>query len=243
MDEATIQELLQDHHKYPPQSEVLTCEGYSITNTKYISSISQIFVSFTDVPATQERIDYFYRVYSLKREKYPHIADCVIPDVLKRIPLALSFQTLLHLYWPGALICCEKKFTSTRCYGLHLYKSHIHPSPPPKLSILPSKTAQNKQHSAGTKMHVGEVSESESCSSFPEAGVDYEVDQGKSPAQSSFVSVNNKSSPNIKKKGMKRNSFSVGKCTPSSSSDIIRPESKSLSTQSKAQRRPLSIYS
>jgi len=219
VDEATIQELLQDHHKYPPQSEVLTCE---------------------DVPATQERIDYFYRVYSLKREKYPHIADCVIPDVLKRIPLALSFQTLLHLYWPGALICCEKMFTSTRCYGLHLYKSHIHPSPPPKLSILPSKTAQNKQHSAGTKMHVGEVSESESCSSFPEAGVDYEVDQGKSPAQSSFVSVNNKSSPNIKKKGMKRNSFSVGKCTPSSSSDIIRPESKSLSTQSKAQRRPLS---
>ena len=28
VDEATIQELLQDHHKFPPQSEVLTCEGY-----------------------------------------------------------------------------------------------------------------------------------------------------------------------------------------------------------------------
>ena len=138
-------------------------------------------------------------------------------------------------------MCCEKKFTSTRCYGLHLYKCHIHPLPPPKLSTLASKMVQSKQHSPGTAMHHEEVSESESCSSFPEAIEDGYLNKEKSPTKSLNLG-SNKSSPNVKKRDIKRSSLGVVNCTPSSSSDVIALNSKSLSAQSKAKRRPLSIY-
>ena len=165
----------------------------------------------------------------------------MIPDVLKRVPLALSFQTLLHLYWPGAMMCCEKKFTSTRCYGLHLYKSHIHPSPPPKLSILPSKTFKNKQHPVSTKI-PDEISESESYSSFPEAAEEHHGEREKMLTQLS-CKVSPLCSPNARKKSTKQNNLGMTNCTPSSSSDIVGPDTNSPSkAHPKARRRPLSIY-
>ena len=139
------------------------------------------------------------------------------------------------------MMCCEKKFTSTRCYGLHLYKSHIHPSPPPKLSILPSKTFKNKQHPVSTKI-PDEISESESYSSFPEAAEEHHGEREKMLTQLS-CKVSPLCSPNARKKSTKQNNLGMTNCTPSSSSDIVGPDTNSPSkAHPKARRRPLSIY-
>ena len=50
--------------------------------------------------------------------------NCSIPPSLKNIPLALSYETFIKLYWPGAMSCCRKLFNSSKKYSDHYYKFH-----------------------------------------------------------------------------------------------------------------------
>jgi hypothetical protein len=76
----------------------------------------------------------------LKIKKYRKLNNCSIPPSLKNIPLALSDETFIKLYWPGAMSCCRKLFNSSKKYSDHYYKFHRPevkiPSPPLNLSCI-----------------------------------------------------------------------------------------------------------
>lgn len=76
----------------------------------------------------------------LKISKYHKLSMCRIPPSLKTIPLALSYETFISLYWPGALSCCQRLFKSAQSYSTHYYKQHKPPSPPLHLSCINSST-------------------------------------------------------------------------------------------------------
>lgn len=74
----------------------------------------------------------------LKISKYHKLAHCRIPPLLKSVPLALSYETFITLYWPGALSCCQRLFKSSQLYSKHYYRQHKPPSPPLNLSCVAS---------------------------------------------------------------------------------------------------------
>jgi len=82
----------------------------------------------------------------LKIKKYRKLNNCSIPPSLKNIPLALSDETFIKHYWPGAMSCSRKLFNSSKKYSDHYYKFHRPevkmPSPPLNLSCI-SATALN----------------------------------------------------------------------------------------------------
>lgn len=81
----------------------------------------------------------------LKISKYHKLSTCRIPPSLKTIPLALSYETFITLYWPGALSCCQRLFKSAQSYSTHYYKQHKPPSPPLHLSCISSTESGEPQ--------------------------------------------------------------------------------------------------
>ena len=150
--------------------------------------------------------------------------DCVIPDVLKRVPLALSYQTFIHFYWPGALMCCNRKYTSSRCYGLHFYKRHVPPLSSPDLSILP--TVNTTKHSPAKKKPAD--------GSDREAETNYNSFHEKSPVKS----------PKFKRSGAapkKKRATSLNHMS-NSTMDAIGTDTTLKSSTVQRKKRPLSIH-
>ena len=75
-----------------------------------------VIVIDTDLPATKERLDYFVNCLRIKITQYQHFAEAPVPKELIYIPLALSYETYITLYWPGAFKCCNKLFSA----GTHI---------------------------------------------------------------------------------------------------------------------------
>ncbi|KZR99627.1 Uncharacterized protein APZ42_004434, partial [Daphnia magna] len=88
-DPECVKEILEDHRNFPPQ--------HKRRDPK-------------ENPATQKKLNYFLKVLELKIVKESKLANCSIPQSLKNIPLALSYETFITLYWPGTMSCC-KSFT------------------------------------------------------------------------------------------------------------------------------------
>lgn len=82
-------------------------------------------------------MNYFLKVLNLKVTKYNKLTSVKIPQTLKSIPLALSYETFITLYWPGAMSCCQRLYKSSQAYSGHYYKKHKPPSPPFMLSCVP----------------------------------------------------------------------------------------------------------
>lgn len=97
----------------------------------------------TDIPATRERINYFLKVLNLKIKKYNQLPLMKIPQNLKSVPLALSYETFITLYWPGAINCCSKNFKSSQSYSTHYYKKHKPSFPPLNLPCITSSEDTN----------------------------------------------------------------------------------------------------
>lgn len=60
----------------------------------------------------------------LKVAKYHSFSFGKIPPSLRSIPLALSYETFIRFYWPGALSCCDKLYKSSQSYSTHYYNMH-----------------------------------------------------------------------------------------------------------------------
>ena len=59
---------------------------------------------------------------NLKSTKYSKLDGCKIPPSLRTVPLALSYRAFITMYWPGAIVCCDTLYRTTRAYGNHFYK-------------------------------------------------------------------------------------------------------------------------
>lgn len=54
------------------------------------------------------------------------------------MPLGGSYPTFVLNYWPGAIECCDRAYTTCKSFQLHLTSHHIPPKKPPHMSILPT---------------------------------------------------------------------------------------------------------
>ncbi|XP_057379346.1 uncharacterized protein LOC130701400 isoform X2 [Daphnia carinata] len=135
VDPECVKEILEDHKNYPPQHRPGDPE---------------------ENPATREKLNYFLKVLELKIVKYSKLANCRIPQSLKNIPIALSYETFITLYWPGAMSCCKKLYKSSHKYSAHYYKQHVPqikiPSPSLNLgciSATPPEDDMNETETVG----------------------------------------------------------------------------------------------
>lgn len=87
-----------------------------------------------DFLANQEGIDYFLEVFQLKCSKYPNLKQS------RNMPLAGSYQTFVLNYWPGAVECCDRTYTTCKSFQLHLTSHHIPPKKLPRLSTVPTNS-------------------------------------------------------------------------------------------------------
>lgn len=80
--------------------------------------------------ANQESIDYFVEVLTIKREKYAHMAP------IKDKPLSSSCVDFVLNYWPGVLSCCERVYSSSKEFAVHLTGSHLSPKKIPQPTVV-----------------------------------------------------------------------------------------------------------
>ncbi|KAI9551733.1 hypothetical protein GHT06_022069 [Daphnia sinensis] len=142
VDHECVKEILEDHKNFPPQHRPGDPE---------------------ENPATREKLNYFLKVLELKIVKYSKLANCRIPQSLKNIPLALSYETFITLYWPGAMSCCRKLYKSSHKYSAHYYKQHIPqikiPSPSLNLGCISATPPEDDMNETETVSKTSSTSQ------------------------------------------------------------------------------------
>ncbi|XP_032791186.2 uncharacterized protein LOC116928246 isoform X2 [Daphnia magna] len=142
VDPECVKEILEDHKKFPPQHRPGDPE---------------------ENPATREKLNYFLKVLELKIVKYSKLANCRIPQSLKNIPIALSYETFITLYWPGAMSCCKKLYKSSHKYSAHYYKQHVPqitiPSPSLNLGCISATPPEDDMNETETVSKTSSTSQ------------------------------------------------------------------------------------